>query len=123
MALLLFLLVHCGGVYVVTQSMLTKLPREALRRQVRDGIELTRNTWEIFVVLPLGFVLAVVQCPPCFGFWWALGLQQLGYWPFTAHISAPIEAGLAGVAIGALWGFHTTAEVQDATTKEKEDDR
>jgi len=66
--------------------------------------------------------MAVFQCSACFGFWWALILNHLGYWPFQQVVYQPIEAGLAGVAIGAIWSFHTTAEVDDATTKEKEND-
>lgn len=131
MALLLFLLVHCGGVYIVTQSLLLKLPREAARQWLLRELAV-HNAWRLssrqviptrtlFVVLPVGFVMAIFQCPACFGFWWALILNHLGYWPFQQVVCQPIEAGLAGVAIGAIWGFHTTAEVDNATTtKEKE---
>lgn len=118
--ILLFLLVHCGGVYVVTQSLLTKLPRERFHAWVRKAHAGVDHPAELFlIVLPLAFILAVVQCPACFGFWWALLLNYLSYWPFEAVTYQPIEAALGGTAIGALWSFHTTAEVADATTKEK----
>ena len=118
--ILLFLLVHCGGVYVITQSLLMKLPRERFQAWVRAVYVGADHPAEmLLVVLPLAFILAIVLCSACFGFWWALLLNHLGYWPFEAVVYQPIEAALGGTAIGALWSFHTTAEVADATTKEK----
>ena len=126
MSLLLFILIHLGGVYVITQSVLFALPRKRLYRwlttqRLPEYLHQKRAA-PVFALLPVAVLTAVVHCPACFGFWWALVLQQLGYWPFTTLHSAPLEAALAGTAIGAFWGVYgptATEEQNDGPTKEE----
>jgi hypothetical protein len=99
MNFLLFVLVHLGIVYIVTQSRLFALPRKALIDLVK--LNYAKRPWG---AVALGFPVAVFICPPCFGFWVGGALQLLGYWPFAQVLYAPLEAAIAGCAIGATWG-------------------
>ena len=103
-----FILITLGMIYVVTQSKLTKLPRtQLIAATIAAVTSLNLAPGPIYAAraLALGFLAAVLVCPPCFGFWAGAAAGLLGYWPAPVHY-APVEAGLAGCALGALWGTY-----------------
>lgn len=107
MQLIHFVLMTLGVTYIVTQSKLTKLPRAKLIAVTVSSVTtLHISPGPIYAAraLVLGFVTAVLVCPPCFGFWAGVAAQLLGYWPYKAVNFAPVEAGLAGCVLGAVWG-------------------
>jgi hypothetical protein len=110
-----FVLMTLGVTYIVTQSKLTKLPRQKLVATTVSAVTaLNLSPGPIYAAraLVLGFVAAVLTCPPCFGFWAGAAASVGGYWPYQAVHYAPVEAGLAGCVLGALWGAWGPQDVE-----------
>jgi hypothetical protein len=113
MQLIHFVLIVLGVTYVTTQSKLTKLAREkiiAVTVEAVTALHVSPGPVYAARALVLGFIAAVAVCPPCFGFWAGAAAALLGYWPYQAVLSAPVEAGLAGCVLGALWGSAVSSD-------------
>lgn len=81
--LLRWALLMLGLIYLATESTIFALPRMVLvNRHV---------AWA-----------TLLYCPACMGFWLGLLTGWLDLWPFPGV--AAIQSGIAGVAVGALWG-------------------
>lgn len=86
-ALIAWVLLELGLVYLITESMIFSPLRMALARSSM-------------------FLAGLLYCPACAGFWVGLALGLLGAWPEALLRSdlRLLEPAIAGVAVGALWG-------------------
>lgn len=86
MELLIFALLALGLVYLITQSAIAYLPRNAIAD--------LGAFWE-----------SLIYCPACTGFWVGVLLGALGYWVHAGWLGV-IEAGVSACALGALWSVY-----------------
>lgn len=108
MNVLLYALILCGCVYLVTQSVILEPARNALLRAA--GAAVAPPPPRTIKRALFGLLAALVVCPPCFGFWAGAILYMLGYWPFEPVVWGLGEAALGSCALGAAWSTWSATE-------------
>ncbi len=96
MSVVLYALVLCGCVYIVTQAEITHFARHALFMAVTSKPPSLKR-------LPFALLSMLVMCPACSAFWIGILLCVGGYWPFAPVVSAHLEAAVGSCALGAIW--------------------
>ena len=77
-----YILMLTGLTYIVTQSLIFRIPRMKIA------------AWSLFWQ-------SLIYCPACAGFW--LGAALVPLWPFKALVFAPLESAVCACGLMALW--------------------